>query len=1268
MDEFQYSVEISDGDWECFFAECEACDMLPPPLACVDDSGMSDIDDTRAILAQRAQKVDQTVTSLKNNSPTNCEGSPVEHYISKHGVGGLESILSGSEEDIHLQSVNIFFESLKNITEPERLARPCQVTTGKNREAVVETEQCRDGQQSNSRSLPINIPKFNSLPAGGEAAFGKETMRPVDTSSNRNTMKKVERNSSFSPEPVAHYSVLNSSTDESVYPEIELVIREDSSNEIGVNDVTQTPLHNLTYKDVHSETTPPTDKVMKVQMYTPLKDAEQKHVETHSQLTFRNKCNTNSPSKIEMFPNLKWKEEQPPLFQFDALSVNKSASQELSPSASIKRKRRKKRRLSSEPPETTPGCERRVFVRPSDSEEEYTGRGGTSPCLSDKINLFHSHEPHVSSSYSVSSNLLLRNSAGMKTKDFCLTVPSWDNQYTHVPENTLRQERCKAASVAGNNAPYTSLNSSPDNVMSAANHSGNVVTTLQPCITSQEEELTTLMPVSVIDCVTGVSADSEIKDSCADSLKNSNKVTQTIIGSENDPNLICSAEVKSINDCIHPCAESHDPAVGASQNDILSDAKSVLAAEPGNSVGDNHSRCQSETEPQQQLEINCCDADTFSSTLDKTPALDTNPQSFDVRTEFADSAVSPSVASKNICASMQTRSSQREIKMSSSENLSPPDITQESSCCTVHTKSSKSLSNENITDLPGTFCSSLSQNETGSQAEKPSQILEVDAKPEPESQSVSEDSTEAPPELPCEAEDVVTASKAESEPKNAPDSKHSAFAMSSFWNEMERLTINDILGLRMISEAAPAFYREPLQENQEADMFVTNESGSLAQLEPEFKSKPMQTNEHVSSDSVQTNVSPDYVETVLSIVDSSSSKSVKWKNQHIPVSASTDLYPQSVMSHLSDISEQVLPEIAQKYHRRLSKNTSVHNLYAFAKGESEKSKEQIPKKVIDMDSSPSSMANGYNISVSNILHYFFGGNQSNPSQSAADDTSTLYTEGNSVSETYDHFFSEFDTESFFCPLITAEDQANDKRVPIFSYSRSTNRNLQFPEAYDYFFASSSSDDSSGSGEEDDGSPPVRVVSRFSREASSSQIFTDMYDNFYTDGDLRQNFFWNTTLSFRNIKFSGFTFQKETPSNPLSCVPVRKRSCRALGGTVYPSYAMGNENMIVDPLLYHLEDRISRQQVQEPFIYETALVNPRLDTTLLPLKQSDMCLVCIAFASWVLKTANPQVGDAWKAVLLANVSALSAIGYLRKYVKIQAAASEKKLHHINPSES
>lgn len=44
----------------------------------------------------------------------------------------------------------------------------------------------------------------------------------------------------------------------------------------------------------------------------------------------------------------------------------------------------------------------------------------------------------------------------------------------------------------------------------------------------------------------------------------------------------------------------------------------------------------------------------------------------------------------------------------------------------------------------------------------------------------------------------------------------------------------------------------------------------------------------------------------------------------------------------------------------------------------------------------------------------------------------------------------------------------------------------------------------------------------------------------------------------------------------------------------------------------------------------------LDAPFLPLRQSDMCLVCIAFASWVLKTANPQVGDAWKAGMLIDM--------------------------------
>ncbi|KAM6930176.1 uncharacterized protein perm1a [Lycodopsis pacificus] len=256
------------------------------------------------------------------------------------------------------------------------------------------------------------------------------------------------------------------------------------------------------------------------------------------------------------------------------------------------------------------------------------------------------------------------------------------------------------------------------------------------------------------------------------------------------------------------------------------------------------------------------------------------------------------------------------------------------------------------------------------------------------------------------------------------------------------------------------------------------------------------------------------------------------------------------------------------------------------------------------------------------------------------------------------FFAECE-ECNLLPPSLAEDRTTDELVPIFSCSRSANRYLQFPEAYDHFFASSSSDESSVESDEEEGGP-VRVVSRFNHASSASPISTDMYENFFTDRDLRQNLFWKTTFSFRNIRLTGSTVQKQTLSNPLSRVPVRQ-SGRSLGRTVHPLNALGKQDgMFPDPLLC--------QQLFRHEDLQTAASNPRLDASLLPLRQSDMCLVCIAFASWVLKTANPQVGDTWKAVLLANVSALSAIRYLRKYVTVEAAASEKNMNYTAPSDS
>ncbi|XP_040913338.1 PGC-1 and ERR-induced regulator in muscle protein 1 isoform X2 [Toxotes jaculatrix] len=1341
---------------------------------------MSDIDERGSLLAKRFQKVDPVAgfseADRPIDGPPDCEGSPVEHYLSKHGVGGMESVLSGSEEDIHLQSVNMFFERLKNLTEAERPAEPSQVRAGKNREAVLEEEQCSYGQQSSSRTLPKNIPKLNSLSARGETALGKETTRPVDTISNINTMKKVEPPSNISPEPAASNSVLK--TNKSAYLETELFIREEACTKTRVNEVTQqNESHDSPDGVVCSGTSPLAEEVMKVETGTPLKDAEHGGLLT-SQLTLGDKCNTNSPSNLEMVTNVKWKEEQnPAVLQLDATSMNKSPSQESSPSASIKRKRRKKRRLSFEPAESAHGYERQVLVKPSDSEDEqYAERGGTDLCLSEGVNLFHLNEPQKN--VVPSPNLPVRISAKeIKTNDLSHTVPPCD-QYQYLPESTVRQGRCKATSSAEYNAAKVwsgiPLSQTDGSVMSAASISGNVVANLQPCTRLQVEEVSTLnkyswLPVSVTPSLSGKSdkaretADSERKDTHAECLQQTDKMNPFFIGRENEQNLkCCSAEVTSITYSILPSTESNDPAVEVSHDDKLSAAKSVLAVEAGNSGRDTRTLCHREAESQQQLETDCHDADQYNSTLEETHTLNPKPQQFKIRAcpfleeisnkvtcvkltsdcissspdsnlfeslssldtnnteqqtdhplevrtlsrldilseknaiaERAHLAASQLMSSSDPCTSGEinlTGSSQRETKPSVSEDLitNPSDVTPLSSCCTLDTESVMSLSGENMTNLSGSFCSSVSQNESGGQGEKNAAILakheERDFKSGPKSQSGSNGSTEPKCDLLGEAEDAVTASKAERKPKKEPDSKYSVFAMSSFWSEMEKLTINDILGLRMINKAAPPVSLPPLQESEETGMFVPNDSGFFTQPD-EFK--PEKTDVYTSS-------VPDSVESSLAsvtAVDTFSSRSVMWESEPVPVSLGTDIYPENMMlTSVSDISQSALSGSPQKSLRKISKNISVHNLHALEsesfsstwkgqtlqildEGDSERaeyfSDEPLPKQDKDMDSLPSSFTDSYRVSVTDIFQYLFGGKQSVPSQSAADNINTIHADGSSVPETYDDFFSEFDTETFFCPLITAEDQVKDELVPIFSYSRSANRNLQFPEAYDYFFASSSSDDSSAESDEEDNHSPVRVVTRFSRKASSSQICTDVYENFFTDRDLRQNFFWKTTLSFRNINFTGSTVQKQTLSNSLSHVSMRQ-SGRSLRRTVYPSNALGNQDvMFPDPLLYHLDDRISRQQAQQPFSYEDlqiAVSNPRLDASFLPLRQSDMCLVCIAFASWVLKTANPQVGDAWKAVLLANVSALSAIRYLRKYVKMEAAVSEKKLHHVAPSES
>lgn len=1170
MEDFEYSVEISDRDWECFFAECEELNLPPPSLAGVDDSGMSDIDDARSLFAEVVQKVDLTGglsdADRPIDGPPDCDGFPVDRYLSKHCVGGMESLLSGSEEDIHLQSVNIFFERLEDAGESEGLTEPCQVRAGRKRETTQEGEHCSGRQIASSTTLAKNTQEVNSLSLRGETAVAEST-EPADTIS-----KQDEPGSNISPESAGSNSGLN--TSKSAPPESKLIVPEGAETETREN---AAPRWSHSHDSIRD-------------------DVEQEDL-LSSQLSVRKRRSIDCKNNLETVANIKLKRD-PNVLQSDATSTNKTASQDLSPSASVRRKRRKKRRLSAEP------AERQISVRSSDSKE-CAWRGGAGLCASEGIHLFILKEAQKHGTSSTISNLPVKSPAKeMKVNDIC------EIQQQYAPESIVRHARHKTTGLMEYN---------------------------MKCDSSVTPLSQSVMSASVIDHVNGkrdlttVTATRGRRDGHVMSLQQSSNSIHSVICCENERS--CTGEVRSQSFDVLPSTESHDSSVDVSQSDILSGARSVLAQDTGYS-----GKHQTEDEPKQQLDTGCHYTDKYRSTLEMTPfhpsvvcmsgsdAHDTKPKQFNGRecpllevslqVQYAKSisdttidklsgkccpSTSPSGLDRNIpvqpkenpkvfhtlstsdmwseknttaeraeASASQTMAfhsdnKQRETKLSMCEDLitSPSDITPESSCCTLDTESVSLLSNENITDMSDSSFVSVSQDDSKCPRDR-ILLAKQEESNGPTSQSVSDDSK---CNLVPEAEDHITASKPQSDPGKAPCSQHSVFAMSSFWSDMEKLTINDILSLRMMSRAALHNSLPPLQES---------DSGLFAQLD---ESKPEQSNDDKSH-------RPNSVEL---------GSGVAWESDPTSVNPRADIYTNNMMLTSSDISQPLVPGNGQMSPRKICKKISVQNLHALEsvsckwKGQTlqtldEEELEKVEcftdghmsKEDVKLDCLQSSATDSYSISLRGIFQYLFAKKQPHPSQSTTDHKASRYIEGNSVPETYEHFLADFDIESFFNPFITA-DQTKDELDPVFSHS--ANRSLQFPEAYEYFFASSSSDESSVESDEDHRGP-VRVVDRFTRTSSASEFPTDIYDNFFTDRDLGHNFFWKNTFSFRNIRFARATVKQQ---NPL--VPLKLRG-GSLQRTLHPVNALVNlDVMCPDPFVNPLEDRLLKQLPQQPSIYE-----------------------------------------------------------------------------------
>ncbi|XP_055044711.2 uncharacterized protein perm1a [Misgurnus anguillicaudatus] len=557
---------------------------------------------------------------------------------------------------------------------------------------------------------------------------------------------------------------------------------------------------------------------------------------------------------------------------------------------------------------------------------------------------------------------------------------------------------------------------------------------------------------------------------------------------------------------------------------------------------------------------------------------------------------------------------------------------------------------------------------------------------------------------------------------NAPDqSPCPVYAISSFWNEMEKLTINDILRLRMIANAQhPSVLTQP-EDGSIADATDAADSGYFTQPDD---SKPDRLSEDMSFisdlDEDFTLQTPDCIKQEESSCELPSSPcSVTWQNDSDPAIVGDDVV---FVNSETIVPEHLCKSDTQQCFRKICKNISVQNLQALesqpvrqmlrnASLHSIHSEVEDPFYHVNTSYttclSDDEEVDSGGISFSEIIQYFLGDNEPERCPSRADNAeSNLEETCTSVPEMYDNFFSEFDSRSFLSPF-EDESSGKDKMVPIFSCNRSGNH--QFPEAYDYFFPDSpvhsDEDDENDnasikvvthkstypfeveSGEKDE------VVPIFSCTRSRKHQFPEAYDYFFPDSpghsdedDENDNapikvvthkstnhypvdtcehsnpnqgsFFWTNLFSFRRVQRTGpSNLEEKSYSCALTPVkPLRKgiKSVTVMGPDDKP---------FPDTLYLNLENHIFQQlteQQKKCLEMQTIIADPRLDAPFLPLRQADMCLVCIAFASWVLKSASPGA-DTWKAALLANISALSAIRYLRRHKR-----EETSLRQIEPA--
>ncbi|XP_046895710.1 PGC-1 and ERR-induced regulator in muscle protein 1 [Hypomesus transpacificus] len=1238
MDDFEYSVEISDRDWDCFFQECEECSLLSPALAGTDDSGMSDLDDLgSAQLSKALVEPNLGAAFLEDGRPSDGppdrQGSPLPNYLSKYAVGVSENILSGSEEDVHLESVNRFFERLRSFTETGQCIEPGTTAVGKTEEAVKREEACSNGPPANLAALPANILEFNSQSAISETAAGKHTAVPDDSDC---TTTGTDTGADFKMASERTHSEFQ---DEANKPflDTELAIREEewlvttAHKPRKTRDEEDPSLDQSVCLDLPSAPgkSPQSSQTWVAKSMDDLRPGDDL---VDQALLKRSPPLQEKPSvNLDVIPCDNEAEESKCVGLSCQLGASRVANQELSPAGNNKKKKRRRKRASMEPVETECSYERQVLANRSDSDEETRAfwAAEMSPLAKlsgdccDGFMIEHIQPPQS------------------LADDKDLSTPSYggDNVTNLQPcsgsalQASIEFQECDGLSascatcVGGEPASTGSLATSQTEHEPQVNNTKIKIPTNEP----QQDIDRELMNVEDFTATGFISPKQDTLCVVTDSMVGLDTQGQSVGGEMQLKFTRPSLDFREIQ------KEAHTDLTLLSDK-LLFPHRSSYHSEPDTGNSQTHYK-----------------EDTYQTVC---PAHETDPM-----------LVLPHVWKVDQQSSLKSPFSSLSAFKGNQNRVDESNITS-STVLPVSKHTDASPASSESPDTLITYCGTPPMADT-------SEITDRN-----KSQDICENDTELRAYSLVPTEDARARTGDGQVTGNTPDPNMTGYAMSSFWKDMEQMTINDILRFQGIGAVQhhvtppDGVTAEPVEG---VDSGYFGERGdSNPQLSGEvFNISSFDEDSNPITDADVGGVCPD-------------SSGVLWESKHEPVEPGTETCSDHA-TLVKDLPQQIISGSPQKYYvKKMYKNRSMQNLPALESkplGQSLKSRvlptviteegeydkelfneEHTLRRDCRPDSLPPSSfseqvnTKSYNFSITDIFRYFFTGSTSEPCQSDTDNmqtTAASYASGNSVAETYDHFFSDFEVDSFFYPLLE-EGHNKNETVPIFSCSRTTNRNLQFPDAYDHFFPSSSSEDSSMESDEEDceSRAPIRVVSRFTLkdgEIQGASTGPDIYENFFSDWDQGGNVFWKNGLSLRNVRFPGSTYQRPT-SDSLALVPVTysNQTRKLVQRTIQPIKVLGNQAQpFLDPLLYNFSDRLVRQLAEQPLRHDDlqiAVANPRLDAPLLNVRQTDMCLVFIAFASWVLKSANPQVGDAWKAVLLANVSALSAIRYLRRHAR------------------